>query len=94
MPPGFLCWPKPFQIKARVGLANVFFKEIPLSMTLPLFMEHLLYTTMVAGDTGKDKAESLCLLVPGSLIKVNICASTGKITFKLREFKFSFVKSK
>lgn len=59
MPPEFLCWPKPFQIKVCVGLANLFSKEIPLLMTLPLFMEHLLYTILAAGDTGMDK-ESLC----------------------------------
>lgn len=95
--PGFLCWPKLLQIKACAGLAYLFSKEMFLSVTLPLFMEHLLYIFLAADDIGMDKASlswCLCLLVPRSLTQVEISASTVKTAFKLREFNFSFGKSK
>lgn len=62
MTPGFLCWLKPFQIKACVGLIYLFSKEKSLSMTLSLFMENLLYIILAAGDR-VDKAKSFMELV-------------------------------
>lgn len=67
MTPGFLHWPKRFQIRACADLTYLFSKEISFSepqnfYSITIYGAPVMY--LVAGDTGVDQFKSLMDIVP------------------------------
>lgn len=91
MTPGFLCWPKPFQIQACVDLTQLFSTETSLATTFRIHLfNHYLWGTYCV---------LFWLLVTPELVPVGarksgqVSTSTMKKVIKLWEVNFSFGKS-